>query len=207
MILFETKVMGNAFYLPFIGFLLALGQIFWGKDSDLSLLFWSLEFIVTPLSSWWTVFLFYEYYEEEAAELLFSYPISAFKHGLGRILVFLSGYIVLFISLLAVASLADKGAFLVLIVQYIPETLLFSGFAFLAAVIVRNIFVPLIIIIFYITTEFFTKGSLIPWYHAMFFNTSPVQFQDIWSRSLTNLVISVVLMLLGHLYLSKRKRS
>lgn len=198
--------MGGAFYLPFVGFILALGQTFLGKHDELQELYWSLEFMIAPLSSWWVAFLFYEYYEKEMAELLFSYPVSIFKHGIWRVSVFLLGYLFLFTSLLATVSLVGKGALMVLLVQYIPLTILFAAFTFFIVASLQNIFAPLMMIVFYITTEYFTKGELFPWYHAMFFNVSPLEFEEVWLKSVINLCLAIVFFVLGHVFLAKRQQ-
>lgn len=205
LITFEIKLMGGAFYLPFVGFILALGQVFLGKPDEFQELYWSLEFMITPLSSWWVAFLFYEYYEKEMDKLLFSYPVSTFQHGIWRVSVFLFGYLLLFTILLAIVSLVGKGSFIVLFVQYIPLTMLFAGFTFLAVVVLQNIFAPLILIVLYITTEYFTKGELLPWYHAMFFNELPLALEDVWLKSVINLSLAILFTTLGHVFLEKRQ--
>jgi len=205
LITFEVKLMGGTFYLPFIGFILALGQVFLGKPDEFQELYWTLEFMITPLSSWWIAFLFYEYYEKEMDKLLFSYPVSIFKHGIWRVSVFLFGYLFLFTILLATVSLVGKGSFIVLFVQYIPLTILFAGFTFLVVAVLKNIFAPLIMIIFYITTEYFTKGELFPWYHAMFFNVAPLDLEDVWLKSVINLCLAIIFIILGHIFLVKRR--
>ncbi|MBP3041321.1 hypothetical protein J9303_17805 [Bacillaceae bacterium Marseille-Q3522] len=199
----EIKSMKAAFYFPlFCYFVILLQFIFVEKFEFYQ--FWLLEFFFVPLSSWWTVFLFYEYFEENNAELLFSYPVSAFFHGVARVVIFFLLYLMLLVSLMLVICLRfDKMNLLSLCVQYIPEAVFFSGISFVIVIVSKNILIPLIVNGFYVASEYFAK-DIFPWYHVMFFNQYPLDISEVYVKSSITLLLGILCFFFGHLLLKKQ---
>lgn len=207
-LLIEIKSMKGAFYLPVLVSIAFSFHILFVEQLDIYQ-FWLLEFMIIPLAGWWTVFLFYEYFEEGNAELLFSYPVCNMYHGLVRVLSFLVLYILLLlITLLVLNAKADGTTFLSLSTQYVPGAIFFSGLAFMLVILTRNIMVPLIFIGFYVAGEYFLSSSnfVFPWYHAMFFNDGPLHFEEVYIKSISTIFISIAFFALGQSVLGRGKK-
>lgn len=198
------------FWIPFIMFTLCLLYFIYltsDRSLDLILALPAFEFIVVPFSSWWIIYLFYDYYENHALEVLLSYPISEAKHGLVRILFFIILYTALSLVLMLYIVFFSGTSLSLLLLQYVPQYLFFAGLSFLCMTIFKNVGVTMTLIAFYTTTEFLTEGDLIPWYHVFFYNKSLLNFYQIVNKSIITLLISLLLIKLGGYFLRNVKGS
>ena len=92
---FDIKRMRVMFWIPFIMMVLCLFYFIYltsNQTLDVLLALPTFEFIVVPLSSLWIIYLFYDYYENDALEVLLSYPVSEYEHGFYRIILFTTFY-------------------------------------------------------------------------------------------------------------------
>ncbi|MCM3537994.1 hypothetical protein [Priestia endophytica] len=206
-ILFEIKSMGLSFYVPF--FVMVLSLVFFITDtSDNRLQHASrlLEFFVCPFSAWWSLYLFLDYYEDHTLEVLLSYPISAFFHGLLRVGSFLVLFLIPFLLLLWVASLKGYGTLKDNVILYIPQMLFYSSIGFFLSTLARNIILPLSGIIAYISLKYITLGnSLFPVYNVMSFSPDMIVTHEIIGHCGLNVLLVLVFFTGGQILFSKRK--
>lgn len=198
------------FWIPFIVMILCLFYfIYLTSDQTLDVLLAlpTFEFIIVPLSSWWIIYLFYDYYENHALELLLSYPVSEPEHGFFRILSFIFFYTIATLFLMGYIVMFSDASLSLLLLQYVPQFLFFAGVSFLCMTLFQNIGVVLTIIAFYTATEFLTGGQLIPWYHVFFYNEMLLGFDQIFNKSIITLIIGLLLIKFGGYFLRKVKSS
>jgi hypothetical protein len=160
------------------------------------------------MASWWSVYLLIDYYEENASETLFTYPVSFFYHGLLRVLSFLFIFMILLTILLTIISFNHEDMVLrESIIYYIPQCMVYAAFGFLIMVATKNIIVPILLIAGYIAAKFFTQGdSIFPIYNIMFFQVDSLLLKDIVLKSGINISLSIILFLVGHYILSRKQK-
>lgn len=207
---FDIKSMRGIFWIPFVVMMLCLLYfIYLTSDQTLDVLLALpvFEFIVVPLSSWWIIYLFYDYYENHALEVLLSYPVSEAGHGFFRILLFTFLYTIVTLFLMGYLVLFSDASLLLLLLQYVPQYFFFAGLSFLCMTLFQNIGVTLTVIAFYTATEFLTGGHLIPWYHVFFFNEDLLTSSQIVNKSVFTLALGLILIKLGGYFLKNIRRS
>lgn len=207
---FDSRLMGISFYLPFL--LMALTVMYTyvssGPDHIMNVAH-LLEFLVCPCASLWSVYLFISYYEDEAAELFFTYPLPMMAHGLLRVGAFFILYATalgISIGLLSV-TLKEVSLFQLLLLM-IPQALVYSALGFVLMIGSRHPSFPLSIIGAYMAIKFFTKGSMIfPLYNIMSFSVDLQASPHIKMLAIKNTLIAGVLFGIGQSILGKRKHS
>ncbi|MEH7367814.1 hypothetical protein V7153_27975, partial [Priestia megaterium] len=103
---FEIRSMCVSYYAPFVAIL--LGVIYVCVSSSPDVIRYTsniLEFVACPFAAWWSMYLFYDYYEERASEVLFSYPLSSFFHGIIRVTSFFILYLIAFFTFLVTITI------------------------------------------------------------------------------------------------------
>lgn len=201
-LVFEIKSMGWSFFLPLIVFLLFMYQLAAYQGFSLYI-YNTLEFLIAPLACWWIIHLYDEYFEGGLHELLPSYPLSRWYHGISRVLPFILMYLLLLVgSLWMVHSVVENQDYAPLLVYVGTLSLLFATVGFLLVAIFRNVMVSIVMIATYVVTEYLTNGEVMPWYHAMAFVSSPFSFRDVMSKAIVNGVLSGFFLLLGQTVLS-----
>lgn len=200
----EIKSMKGAFFLPIGLFLVIIIPVLLAENfQPYQLQFF--EFLFIPAACWWPIFLFYEYYEEGNRDLLFTYPVPSIYHGLQRVSVFFVLYLILLLILIIVIFIKLKEAsFIALLIPYATEAVFFAGLGFSLTTLTKNIILPFIFIGFYVSGEYFAKSQL-PWYHAMYFNTTVPTLNDVLIKSLSNLVIGIILFYSGQYFLNRKQ--
>lgn len=205
---FEVKSMGFSFYVPLILLFLSIVYVMWSSSVD-AIRHTSnlLEFVICPFSAWWSIYLFLDYYEDMTSEVLFSYPLSTFFHGIMRItsllIFFLMGlFLLLFLITLKYPdiSLGDIS------ILYLPQAILYSYLGFTMMVLSRNIILPLLILVGYLAMKYFTMGgNLFPIYNIMSFTIDMSLSPKFVNLGLQNVAIGIIFAVIGHFILSKRK--
>lgn len=205
---FEIKSMGIDFYVPFLVILIAILYTCFSPSLDI-IQYTSkiLEFVVCPIAAWWSMYLFLDYYEDRASELLFSYPVSTLFHGIIRVTVFFLLFLVAFFILLLVITFKYPYVSLVnLAVLYIPQTVLYCYLGFFLMVLSRNITVPLLILVAYVAMKYWTMGDrLFPLYNVMSFSIDMQLYPRIIYLAIKNVALALVLAVIGHFILARRK--
>ncbi|MGK9185544.1 hypothetical protein KXS12_25325 [Priestia filamentosa] len=205
---FEIKSMGISYYAPLLVILLSIIYVFFSSGLDaIEHISHLLEFVVCPFAAWWSIYLFFDYYEDRASEVLFSYPLSSFFHGILRVTSFFILFLIGFFILLLTITLKNPSVSLMDIsINYIPQAMLYSYLGFTLMIVSRNIIFPLLLIIGYIAMKYFTMGgSLFPIYNVMSFSLDMSLSSKIVGLCLQNIVISIFLAIIGHITLLKRK--
>ncbi|MFT8310134.1 MAG: hypothetical protein ABF629_03130 [Sporolactobacillus sp.] len=198
---FEIKAMGYNFYVSFCPFLVFLATYFFGDQTLPDILLHQMEFIIAPFSAWWISFLFYGYFEEGGSTFLFSYPLKTIEHGFFRVLLFFLAYVVLiFVCSLLLAVRLYHAPFIALFFQFVSEALVYTSLSFMIINLFKLIWVPLLFIGSYVSTEYLTGGQMIPYYHVMLFHPASIQ-SSVFPQTLINLGISFIFFLTGHYYL------
>ena len=205
---FEIKSMGISFYLPIVGliFLLFFNYTDSGPDfvRKLSLF---IEFIICPMAAWWCSYLFLDYYEEDLEEILFTYPVSMLFHGILRVFVFLSLYLLGFFIVMIAISLTHETMLLkTQVIQYFPQCILYAAIGFFLMIAFGNIIVPILSITGYSAAKYFTGGSeLFPIYNIMAFEFDNAS-QYLLDKFIPNILLALLLFGLGHVILLKRNK-
>lgn len=205
---FDIKSMRVMFWIPFFVMVLCLLYFMYltsNQTLDVLLALPTFEFIIVPLSSWWIIYLFYDYYENDALEVLLSYPISEYEHGFFRIIFFTILYTLSTLFLMGYMTMFSDASLFLLLLQYVPQYLFFVGLSFLCMTLFQNIGIALTIMAFYTATEFLTGGQLIPWYHVFFYNEMLLTFDEIFNKSVITLMIGLILIKFGGYFLRKVK--
>ncbi|GAB1774223.1 hypothetical protein [Bacillus sp. GbtcB12] len=205
---FEIKSMGVSYYAPFVAVLLGIIYVTFSSSPDV-IRYTSIivEFVVCPFAAWWSMYLFYDYYEDQASEVLFSYPLSSFFHGIIRVTSFFIVFLVAFFIFLVTITIKHPDISLIdLSILYVPQTILYCYLGFTLMTLSRNIIFPLLIIVAYIGMKYWTMGGkLFPIYNVMSFSVDMKIPDEIISLSTKNIIIGLILAIVGHLIMSKRK--
>ena len=205
---FEIRSMGVSYYAPFVAVLLGIIYVTFSSSPDV-IRYTSIivEFVVCPFAAWWSMYLFYDYYEERASEVLFSYPLSSFFHGIIRVTSFFILYLIAFFTFLVTITIKQPDISLGdLSILYVPQTILYCYLGFTLMVLSRNIIFPLLILVAYIGMKYWTLGgSMFPVYNVMSYSVDMKTSGEIIALSIKNIIIGLVLAILGHLIMSRRK--
>ncbi|MEN3772094.1 hypothetical protein [Priestia megaterium] len=205
---FEIKSMGVSYYAPFVAVLLGMIYVAFSSSPDV-IRYTSIivEFVVCPFAAWWSMYLFYDYYEDRASEVLFSYPLSLFFHGIIRVTSFFIVFLVAFSIFLVTITIKHPDISLVdLSILYVPQTILYCYLGFTLMVLSRNIIFPLLILVAYIGMKYWTMGGkMFPIYNVMSFSVDMKVSGELITLSIKNIIIGIVFAFIGHLIMSKRK--
>ncbi|MFL0506945.1 hypothetical protein ACH0B5_14445 [Ureibacillus sp. 179-F W5.1 NHS] len=199
--------MGYAFYFPLVFFIVFFIQYVMGEKELSFFLLTQMEFLIAPFSAWWVIFLYFDYFEEDGRDLFYSYPVTALEHGLFRVSIFCFIYFLFILICCAALTFRFPDAnFFVLLLQYLSESIFYISVAFLFIICFKKVTIPIVIIGSYVSTEYLTGGQIIPLFHVMFFNDSPLAFDEVILSSTINLVLSIVCTVIGHLLLAKQSQ-
>lgn len=205
-ILFEVKSMGISFFVPVLSvlFLIFLSYTELGPEITRKLSLF-IEFIICPLAAWWCIYLFIDYYEENMEEVLFTYPVSFFFHGVLRSIIFLILYILLLIlGMIPISLRHELVQFSTQVFQYIPQCILYGAVGFCLTVMTRTIVFPILCIVGYAAGKYFTGGSnLFPIYNIMFFDIESSRHLIV-EKAITNIGLALLFFFIGHIILRKR---
>ncbi len=200
--------MGVSYYAPFVAILLGIIYVTFSSSPDV-IRYTSIivEFVVCPFSAWWSMYLFYDYYEDQASEVLFSYPLSSFFHGIIRVTSFFIVFLIAFFIFLVTITIKHPDISLIdLSILYVPQTILYCYLGFTLMALSRNIIFPLLILVAYIGMKYWTMGgSMFPLYNVMSFSVDMKVSGELITLSIKNIIIGLVLAIGGHLIMSKRK--
>ncbi|PFU64032.1 hypothetical protein COK90_08740 [Priestia megaterium] len=205
---FEIKSMGASYYAPFVAILLGIIYVSFSSSADVVRYTSNIvEFVACPFAGWWSMYLFYDYYEDRASEVLFSYPLSPFFHGIMRVTSFFIMFLVAFFILLITITIKHPEISLWdLSILYIPQAILYSYLGFTLMVLSRNIIFPLLILVAYTAMKYWTMGgSMFPLYNVMSFSVDMKVSDEITGLSMQNTIIGVIFAIVGHVIISKRK--
>lgn len=194
------------FWMPILVMVLCLLYFMYltsHQTLDIILALPTFEFLIVPFSSWWILYLFYDYYEENALEVLLSYPITEYEHGFFRISFFTALYTIATLSLIGYIAAFSEAKFTLLLLQYVPQYVFFASLSFLCMALFRNIGVALTVIAFYTATEFLTAGQLLPWFHVFYHNQSLLDVHQIASKSVLSLALGLLFIKLGGYFLKR----
>lgn len=141
----ECRNMKFEFWIPFLlfGFLFLYAQL---MKSEQELLFGNLQFLATPLATWWMIQAFYYFVEDEGGEVYFTYSISRRYLGIDRFFFFYSLYAALILILLASCGLFRMQVLILFLIQ----GYLLQAVAFFLILYVRSIVLSLGSIIIYV---------------------------------------------------------
>jgi len=205
---FEIKSMGVSYYEPFVAILLGIIYVTFSSSPDV-IRYTSIivEFVVCPFAAWWSMYLFYDYYEDQASEVLFSYPLSSFFHGIIRVTSFFIVFLIAFFIFLVTITIKHPDISLIdLSILYVPQTILYCYLGFTLMALSRNIIFPLLILVAYIGMKYWTMGGkMFPIYNVMSFSVDMKISGELITLSIKNIIIGIVFALIGHLIMSKRK--
>ncbi|MBU8589640.1 hypothetical protein KM925_27515 [Priestia megaterium] len=205
---FEIKSMGVSYYAPFVAILLGIIYVTFSSSPDV-IQYTSniLEFVACPFAAWWSMYLFYDYYEDRASEVLFSYPLSSFFHGIIRVTSFFIVFLVAFFIFLVTITIKHPDISLMdLSVLYVPQTILYCYLGFALMVLSRNIIFPMLILVAYIGMKFWTMGgSMFPVYNVMSYSVDMKTSGELITLSIKNVIIGLIFAIVGHFIMSKRK--
>jgi hypothetical protein len=199
--------MGWSFFVPFFPFLILDFQLlqYSGESANI---FLTLEFLAAPLGSWWIVFMYHEYFEGGLDELIYSYPLSKWYHGLVRSGVVMVLYILLFlISLSFIAVTILDFAFGPAAMRYLGLTFLFGSVGFFLIVTLKSVVISLSVIAIYTVTEYMTQGDVIPWPHVFEFYLTAPTYKDSIPTFVMHSLFGIVLSILGQIILNKQMNS
>ncbi|GAB4075231.1 hypothetical protein GCM10028778_27350 [Barrientosiimonas marina] len=203
---FEIKSMGLSFYVPMFVYIFLIYQLFTFHGYE-AVIFKIMEYLIIPMSGWWIIYLFYDYFEEGLYDLLRSYPLTHWEHGFIRVNYFLVMYLLLLsITITAIDMIMVNAAFIPLFIQYFSEAIIFAYGSFLIVILTKNVSITIMVIGVYVATEVLTLGQVIPWYHVMFFNTSPLSIQETLGKGLLNISVGFSLLIAAQIYLRQLKR-
>lgn len=197
---FDIISMGTMFWIPIAISIISFLYLMYISDPlmNLVLAYPYLEFLVVPFSSWWIIYLYYDYYENKGEEVLLSYPISKLQHGVVRVSAFFGLYLLSIFPLFVYIYISSSSVgILPLLLQFVPQVFFFCSLSFLLITLTKSTGVAITLVAFYVATEFLTKGTLIPWYHVFFFNEDQLEMSMLFNKSIVTLLISLLLLHIG----------
>jgi hypothetical protein len=194
----DIREMGLNFFVPIITILFFIIFIKLNSFNEIQLVIF-FEFIVTPMASWWSIFLFYLYFNNKAYELLFSTSYTNAEHGIIRILKFFMLHcIIMAITIICIFPLSSLSSYFI---NFLPISLFFSSLAFFLIVTTRNAEISVSIISIYVVVEVLTSGSIGQGIHVFSFGIISHNPLDIFNGKLYLITYSIILMYLGHRFL------
>ncbi len=200
---FEFKSMGWAFFVPFLPFII-LGYQLFTIVHEASVIYLTFEFLIAPFGCWWLIFLYQEHFEGGLVELLPSYPLSKWQHGLLKGGIVITIYLIIMSLFILLASLFIPNAtFGPMALKYISLSFLFCSVSFVFVTTVKNVIISLSIIAIYTVTEYMTRGDVIPWHHLFTFNIEPPTYKDSISNAIVHIVFGLLFFFIGHLRILK----
>lgn len=207
---FEINSMGISFYIPIVVviilsfyILMTIQNADWLRQVALT-----FEFLLCPFATWWVLYLYYEFFEQNNEEILISYPVSAFYYGLFRsFLFFLCYFFLIALLLFIIVRISSHHLNLFfLIIRFGVQSFFYTAFGFCLMIAIRNIMAPILALIVYLSVNFFIGGDAIPLYQSIIFEPLDVLDGEIRGKLFTNLCLGVLFLLLGQIVLKKRMK-
>ncbi len=206
----QAKLMGADFYVPFLVILIAiLYTCFSPNLESLQYISRIIEFVVCPIAAWWSVYLFLNHSgdKDKTSELTSNSSTPILSYGLIRatsfFLIFLAAFFVLLIAITLRYPYPYISLFNLTII-YFPQTVFYCYLGFFLMVLSRNISIPLLIVLAYITVKYWTMED-IPLYNVMSFSKDMQLYPRIILLAIKNISLALVLAITGHFVLIRRK--
>ncbi|MGE7999558.1 hypothetical protein ACQKOF_12900 [Lysinibacillus sp. NPDC093190] len=204
---FEIHNMGLSFFIPI--FVTLITSIYvcttihdegWEYNAALA-----LEFLVCPFAAWWVSYLYYDTFEDNNEELLISLPISTKYFGIFRSAVFFLFFLLLLAVQLFVLDIISEIPLniLFLLFRFASQGFVYAGLAFVLMMLFKNIMVPILTIVVFLSLTFFTGGM--PF--VLTFSPLTQINEEVFTILCTNLIVGFIFFVLGHVLLKYRMRN
>ena len=155
-----------------------------------------------PIFGIWIISVYKEFYEDSLKELLYCYPITIFQLGVKKVLIMICFSFILIFPM----TLFDENIYHSLLL-YLSQISLFISFGFLLITVTKNFEVAMTFILLYVSTEFLTNGSFVPWPHIFVFEASLLEHQQyLLNKGVITLFYSSMCLYIGQLFLSIDKK-
>jgi hypothetical protein len=80
-----------------------------------------------------------------------------------------------------------------LFLQFLPQIIFFSSLGLFIVNFLKSPSISISLIAIYVSTEFLTKGNLLPIYHPFFSNTEPYSIVELAGKGILNLILAAIL--------------
>ena len=156
--------MGINFYVPiFILFLtIVITIISRCKKFEIDSVLLIYQMIIPIFSSWWSIFILYELFEQDGGELILTYQSNKLRVGIfSNIKYFLINALISSIFVYLNLKIFYDYFNVYFILQLVFQSLFFSSFAFLLISIIKNLGWTIFIIVSYFSIMFFLGHGII----------------------------------------------
>lgn len=156
-----------------------------------------------PMFGIWIIGIYKEFYEDNLKELLFCYPLTTYSLGIKKVL-----YLSLF-SLVVILPLAifDSNIYNSLTL-YVSQVSVYICIGFALITLTRSYEFSISIILLYVSTEFLTRGSFIPWPHIIIFDEDLLnQTKHLANEGGVLVIYSLLCLYFGQIFISVDKRN
>lgn len=200
---YQLKHMGILFYIPIFVAAIILPFILLVPDNVQNHLFISLEFIIVPISSWWSIYLVYYFYHQGAEEVLQHFFV---KNLFLNHLKFLGIFMGIIFILVILFSVRFNANFPSLFLLFTGQSILFSTLGLLLAVTFKDVQTAIVVLTLYTSTEIITYGELLPGLHLFFFQM-PSSMRDITTYFIFSVLIALVMAAITYKVGTKMERN
>ncbi|MCL1699099.1 hypothetical protein [Lysinibacillus sp. Bpr_S20] len=204
---FEIHNMGLSFFIPIFTTLITsiyVGTTIYeeGWEYNAALAF---EYLVCPFAAWWVSYLYYDTFEDNNEELLISLPISTKYFGIFRSAVFFLFFLLLLAIQLYVLNIISEIPLNIpfLLFRFASQGFVYAGLAFVLMMLFKNIMVPILAIVVFLSISFFSGGRPFVLTFSPLTQIDGEVFAILWS----NIIIGFLFFVLGHLLLKFRMRN
>ncbi len=208
-LIFDWRLMGTSAYVPIVIMLLLICYCYI-IHFNLKYIIPALELTFPMFASWWAIHIFQELLEEPGGETIFSYPLSAWKLGIERVLIFTLFYLILMILMLLIIHnfvplprvffLSSLG------LQLGIESFFFSGFGFIIMVLTRSVGWSMAIVSIYASTHILTKGTILSFTNIFMFNSKLLPLDIVVTHHSFTVIFGLLFYMLGHVILKRKQK-
>lgn len=202
---FDWRAMGWNGYVP-IAIIIFVAVYSFFANNDFRLLVSIHEVLLPVFAAWWSVFMFQDILEEEGSEVIFSYPVSRWRLGVERVLMFLCLYLLLIVIESLYMFWISGTNWTVNLIQYSSQSFFYACLGFLLMAILRNCSWAILVIASYASFQILTRGNILPVSSIYFFDVREPALSAIAGKLLIIIIMGAVMLLVSQYILGRTEK-
>lgn len=202
---FDWRAMGWNAYVPIAVVTLVIVYSFFANN-DFRLLASIHEVLLPVFAAWWSIFIFQDVLEEQGSEVIFSYPLSRWRLGTERVLIFLGLYLLLIVIESLYMFWIIGTNWTTNLIQYSIQSFFYACFGFLLMTILRNCSWAILVIASYASFQILTRGNVISLSSIYFFGMREPTLAEMSGKLLIILITGAAMVLISQYILGRTER-
>lgn len=178
--------MGVNFYIPLFIYLAIFLYLLVVPEQAILV----IELIITPLSSWWTIWYFHDYLCRDGKKVLVTYPTSHLKYLFNHFYLYVLLYLLLILMLNVIFF--EPVYFISSLIQFTSQASFFIGTSLFFMAVFRSVDITISIIVFNVISQIIDIGHILMLYNPFFFNQEILPIGEVIDKSLNNLLYGIV---------------